>query len=153
MEIRRAEASEAEALSAIARASKAHWPYAPEQIEAWREDLTLSVQQVVAYPTFVVEGDGVVVGFYQLLAAQETWVLEHLWVLPAHMGKGAGRALLQHAMDFARLHGAQDISIDADPHAEAFYAACGAETLERKAAPIDGAPDRVRPQMIMRIKE
>jgi GNAT superfamily N-acetyltransferase len=153
MDIRRAEASEAEALSAIARASKAHWPYAPEQIEAWHDDLTLSAELITAHPTFVALVDGVVAGFHQLLAGQDTWVLEHLWVLPSYMGKGMGRALLQQATDFARRHGAQYIGIDADPHAEAFYAACGAQTVERKAAPIDGAPERARPQMILRVKE
>lgn len=153
MEIRRAEAGEAGTLSAIALASKAHWPYSPAQIEAWRGDLALSADLIAAHPTFVVVAEGSVAGFYQLLAAQDTWVLEHLWVLSAHMGKGMGRALLQHAVDFARENGAHNISIDADPHAEAFYAACGAKTVERKAAPIQGAPDRVRPQMIIRVKE
>jgi GNAT superfamily N-acetyltransferase len=152
MEIRRVREGEAAVLSAIARASKSHWPYSPEQIEAWLPDLTASAEQIAAHPTFVAEVDGTAAAFFQLLAQPDTWVLEHLWVLPQHMGKGIGRALLQHAMSHAREGGAQCISIDADPCAEAFYAACGAETVGKTAAPIPGSLERVRPQMLLRLK-
>ena len=151
MEIRRADEDEAAALTALACVSKAHWPYPAEQIEAWRSDLTISAEQIAAHPTFVAEAGGEIAGFYQLLAEQVTWVLEHLWVLPEHRGKGVGRTLIQHAMNMARERGANGISIDADPYAEAFYKACGAETIGAKAAPLEDMPNRVRPQMILRL--
>ena len=153
MEIRRAREDEAAALSAIARASKAHWPYSTAQIEAWRSDLTISAEQIAAHPTFVAEADGGITGFLQLLPQGETWVLEHLWVLPEHMGKGIGRALLRHASELAGEGGARQISIDADPYAEPFYRACGANTVDVKAASIPGMSQRVRPQMLLSLNE
>jgi hypothetical protein len=41
------------------------------------------------------------------------------------------------------------VFIDADPHAEAFYRACGALRIGGVAAPIDGQPQRVRPQLVL----
>jgi hypothetical protein len=38
------------------------------------------------------------------------------------------------------------LRVDADPHAERFYLACGAVSIGTVAAPIAGQPDRVRPQ-------
>ena len=147
MEIRRARDDEAAALSAIARASKAYWPYPAAQIEAWLPDLTLSAQELASNPAWLAEVGGPIAGFFQLVPEGETAVLEHLWVLPQYMGRGIGRALMNHAMKCALESGARRISIDADPYAEAFYAACSAETIGKTAAPIPGMPERVRPQM------
>ncbi|HEX8954987.1 MAG TPA: GNAT family N-acetyltransferase [Burkholderiaceae bacterium] len=149
MEIRRAREGEAAALTALARTSKAHWPYTAEQIEAWREDLAISRDDIAATPVFLAEINGRVAGFYQLLPIGETWVLEHMWVLPEQMGKGIGRALLQHATRLAGEGGARHISIDADPYAEPFYRACGANTVAVKSAPVPSMPQRVRPQMLL----
>ena len=151
MEIRRAREDEAALLSAIARASKAYWPYPAEQIKAWLPDLTISAEQIAAHPSFVAAIEGIVAGFYQLQVGQDAWVLEHLWVLPDRMGKGIGRALLRHATLLAIEGGARRIRIDADPHAEPFYRACGADIVDVKPAPIPGMPERVRPQMILRL--
>ena len=79
-------------------------------------------------------------------------MLEHFWVLPGQMGKGVGRALLVYARGLAAAGGANRISIDADPYAERFYRACGANTVDIKAAPIPGMPQRVRPQMLLATK-
>ena len=149
VEIRRAREDEAATLSGVARASKAQWPYPAAQIEVWLSDLTVSPEQIAAHPTYVAECDGEIAGFYQLLTQEDAWILEHFWVLPAHMGKGYGRALLEYAAALARHGGARILSIDADPYAEPFYRACGARTVGTKAAPIEGLPDRVRPQMLI----
>ena len=69
--------------------------------------------------------------------------LEHLWVQPDSMGKGVGRALLQHAQGQAKTA----LLIDSDPHAEAFYIACGARRVARIPAPIPQQPDRFLPRM------
>jgi len=107
MEIRRAREEEAAALSGAARLSKAHWPYAAEQIEAWLPDLTVTAEQIAAHPTCVAEHAADVVGFYHRLEHDDSAMLEHLWVLPQHMGNGYGRALLAHAVALARRAGSR----------------------------------------------
>ncbi|HSG41414.1 MAG TPA: GNAT family N-acetyltransferase [Thermoanaerobaculia bacterium] len=149
MLIRRALEHEAGALSAIAMAAKAHWPYTASQLEAWRDDLTISAELIASSPTYVAELEGEIGGFYSLVHEGETWSLEHLWVAPDQMRRGLGRALLSHAMDFAARNGAASIAIDADPYAEPFYIACGAGRVGAITAPIEGHPDRERPQLLL----
>jgi GNAT superfamily N-acetyltransferase len=149
MLIRRAVEHEASALSAIAMAAKAYWPYTPSQLKAWRDDLTVSAELIASSPTYIAELEGEIGGFYSLVNESETWSLEHLWVAPSHMRRGLGRALLSHAMDVAARNGAASIAIDADPYAEAFYIACGARRVGVIAAPVEGDPARQRPQLLL----
>jgi GNAT superfamily N-acetyltransferase len=143
--------NDAIALSAIAVAGKAHWPYSQAQLKSWRSDLMVSANQISRCPTFVAKVDDLVAAFLVLEPGPTNWTLEHLWVLPDYMGRGIGRALLFHARDVAAAGGAEALTIDADPYAEPFYLACGAVRVGTIAAPIDGAPDRVRPQIYLSI--
>lgn len=149
--IRPAKAREAAQLSDIAFASKSHWPYTPAQLAAWRDELTITEQALASGTVWVAELDGQhgPVGFLVLLPAPRHWVLEHFWVVPLAMGRGVGRALLAHAVALARAGGAVALSIDADPHAEAFYLALGAVRVDAVAAPVEGQPTRVRPQLLL----
>ena len=72
-----------------------------------------------------------------------------MWVDPKNMGKGVGKALLQHMLDYARSQGQAELSIDSDPFAIGFYLACGAHEIGQIHAPIPGQPDRVRPQLVI----
>lgn len=62
---------------------------------------------------------------------------------------GIGSALLGDAAARAAATGAHVLAIDADPNAESFYLANGARRVGEIAAPIEGHPDRVRPQMLL----
>jgi GNAT superfamily N-acetyltransferase len=144
--IRRARPDEAPTLTAIALAAKAHWGYAAAQIERWRPVLEVTAGQLATQPAFVA-ACGSAVGFYSLLVDAAVCELDNLWVLPQHMGRGIGRRLLDHAMQTARDLGITTIQIDADPFAAAFYEKCGAVLNGTVPAPIDGDPQRVRPQL------
>lgn len=152
MLIRRAVEDEAGALSAIALAAKAYWPYTAAQLAAWRDDLRISAELIASSPTYVAELDGEIGGFYSLVQEDQAWNLEHLWVAPDHMRRGIGRALLSHAMEVAARSGAASLAIDADPYAEPFYIACGARRVGAIAAPIEGQPGRERPQLLLVIR-
>jgi N-acetylglutamate synthase-like GNAT family acetyltransferase len=96
--------------------------------------------------------DGAVVGFYQQHLEATHAVLDHLWVSPASMGRRVGAALLAHALQHARAGGVREMRIDADPHAEAFYASHGAIRVAQVSAPIEGQPHRVRPQLVLALR-
>lgn len=147
--IRPATPDDTAALTALATRAKAHWQYSPVQLDAWRDALTITKDSLATSPTWVAEAGGGIAGFYQLTISVDCCALEHLWVDPAQMRRGIGRALLAHARREASARGATTISIDADPHAEAFYLGCGAKRTGVIAAPIDGMPDRVRPQLVI----
>jgi GNAT superfamily N-acetyltransferase len=149
MNIRHAREDEAEALSAIAFKSKAHWKYSAATLATWREELTISPSEIASRPTYVAHEDGELAGFCVLIPEAPHWTLEHLWVLPRHMGRGVGRALLEHAAHVAVDGGADALTIDSDPYAEPFYLACGAQRVGSVAAPIEGSPERVLPKMLL----
>ncbi|AVG16712.1 GNAT family N-acetyltransferase [Chromobacterium vaccinii] len=147
--IRQADPADLPQMNQVAFKSKAHWAYTARQLEAWREDLTTQADTLASHPTFVAEMSGTVVGFVQLNPRAAPWRLESLWVLPECMGRGLGKALLAQALDIARAAGQTDIAIDADPNALGFYLSRGARRLADVAAPIDGQPQRVRPQLLL----
>ena len=154
MEIRAARRSEHEILSSIARASKAHWGYSAEAMAGWEQELTITADSIATRPTFVAEVDGHVAGFFQLASVEQGIEIDHFWVAPAFMRLGVGRALLRRAAEQAANLGFTRLEIDADPHAEAFYLACGARpTGAVIAAPVPGDPERCRPQLLIDLNE
>jgi GNAT superfamily N-acetyltransferase len=148
--IRRARADEADALTAIAHAAKRHWGYPEAWIAQWRDALTLTPAYVADHPVFVAaEADGDRPhGFYALAVQGSDAVLDHLWMEPAWMGRGIGRALLRHAMETARAQGAARLEIDSDPHAEEFYRRMGARRIGEVRADVDEV-QRVLPRLEM----
>lgn len=154
--LRTARVGEAALLSGIAHASKAHWPYPAVQLARWRDDLRVEPAQIDARYARVAEASAGEVAGFSIIVPPATgtggdWLLDHLWVLPGHTGLGIGRALLEAARQLAAAQGASAMHIDADPHAEAFYLAHGAQRIGTIAAPIEGQPGRVRPQLRLSI--
>ena len=151
MVIRAARPDEAAELSALAWRSKQYWGYSSEVMRGWSAALHISAVDIAAHATYAAEEDGELVGCYALMKAQPAWQLEHFWVDPGRMGRGIGRALVEHAIGIARQGGVKSIAIDADPNAEAFYLACGAKRVGEIAAPIPNEPGRVRPQLVLEL--
>ena len=134
--------NEAAHLSALALSSKAHWGYSPEFLAACRTEMTYSPERLEAPElAFWVAEEGLeVVGFHALeFLSEHLTELEALYVLPSRMGRGIGRALLDHAQEHARSRGARSMLIQSDPHAERFYRAAGAVRIgERVSGSIPG---------------
>ena len=141
IDIRRADVSDSERATELARAAKAHWGYPSEWLAAWDSDLVMTSAAIERYPTFVALLDGEVVGVCQVQEADGRAMLENVWVDPRCHGRGVGRALVEHAHAFA----SAVMTIVADPNAEGFYAKLGAKRVGEVAAPMPGAPDRVLP--------
>ena len=113
--IRRTRSDEADLLSELAFRSKAHWGYPKNFMEACRSELTLSPSYVEGNPTFGIESEGHVVGFYSLEALSASEVeLGYLFVEPAYIGHGFGRRLIDHAKREAQSRGyrAQGFRLD-----------------------------------------
>lgn len=117
---------EAGQLSGIARRAKAHWGYAPEQIERWRGSfLTVTADYIAAQQVWVaVTGSDEPVAFAALEHHEGDAVLEHLWVLPEYMSQGIGTRLMKYAA-----RAAPEFIFTSDPHADAFYLKLGARRV------------------------
>jgi GNAT superfamily N-acetyltransferase len=122
-------------LSDLALRSKAHWGYSPEFLAACRDELRVSAKDLEANPTFVLEADERLLGFYSLEhVSAETVELGHFFIEPDAMGAGLGRALVTHARAEAGRRGYRSILILSDPHAEGFYRAIGARKVGARAS-------------------
>jgi GNAT superfamily N-acetyltransferase len=138
------------ALDVIAFEAKAHWGYSNEQLLAWRNDLVIQSESMIARPICVAEENGQPLGYAQVATDTQPWELEALFVSPSYMGRGVGKALLTWAKQFAAAGQQHELAIDADPNASGFYVSCGARIVGTAAAPIAGNPNRVRPQLRLR---
>jgi ribosomal protein S18 acetylase RimI-like enzyme len=138
MRIVRAKPEDADELTQIAHAAKRHWGYPERWIEAWRGILTMGPEFIAANIAYCALEDDCVVGFYVLTTEHDGVHLDHLWIIPAAMRRGIGRALFEHAVHQARAAGFDSIRIEADPNAEAFYERMGAKRVGTSVGEVEG---------------
>ena len=89
------------------------------------------------YRVFVALSDNAIVGTYEFLlmdnlakAGAKSAIVEDVAVDPAVQGKGIGRAMMQHARELARAHGAYKLALSSNQRrqqAHAFYESLGFE--------------------------
>jgi len=137
--------ADAERLSEIARAAKAHWGYPEAWLSAWTSALTITPDYLRHQLVHVGTIGQAPVGFYALEPRGKQWSLEHFWVEPGWHGRGVGRQLYGHALDRIRALRPGLLVIQADPYAAGFYARMGAQRRGTVPVPAEGDPDRTLP--------
>lgn len=126
MRLRPAKQSEAHALSELCFRSKAHWGYDAAFMEQSRKALTITKARIRDMPVVVaVDDDERLLGVYALEAQGAVIDLDLLFVEPAAIGSGVGKALFKDAVAEARMLGGKEMTVLADPHAAGFYEAMG----------------------------
>ena len=145
MKIRPARPDEATALSALCLRSKAHWGYDEAFMSRARRTLMVSPEQIKSGDVWVAETDWKLAGMVALakLDDPELVDLDKLFVEPAHIRSGAGRALMAFAIEEARRRGYPRMAILADPNAAKFYEKLGAIYVGERAS--DAIPERLLP--------
>lgn len=140
--LRPAKAEECGALSALALRSKAYWGYDPVFVQACREELTVDPAAARAGRVVVLIEEDTPLGFYTLDPGERRNEAEvsFLFVEPAVIGRGIGRALWNDAVARARAQGLTRIKILSDPFALGFYRAVGATLSGKVRSPVR-APD------------
>ena len=124
--IRRGSAVDARILTEIAHTAKQHWGYPESWMKLWQKDLTVKPQYIEKNPVYVAEIGDRIVGFVGLDIDQVEAEIDHLWVLPEHMGLGIGRLLVGAALRHCELNGVERLRVVADPNALEFYRKLGA---------------------------
>ena len=150
MEILRASPEDAAELTEIALQAKAHWGYPQRWMDLWRITLTIDPGTIRDQEVFVALQDGRRVGFYALIGHPPALDLDQLWVRPEWIGRGFGRALVEHALARAAALGASRVDVQAEPHAEGFYLRMGARRVGEFSYELDGQP-RILPKMVFEI--
>ena len=88
--------------------------------------IDLPLAQIVAAQVFIAERDGTVVGFAAVLDRPDgDTELDGLFVEPSTWRSGIGRTLVDRCIVYARERAAKAIHVIGNPHALAFYRACG----------------------------
>ncbi len=143
--IREAKPHEHEQVSALAVRSKGFWGYPPDFLEACRAELTYDSAECGSGRMWVAVEDGAIVGFSLLRGVPPEGELAALFIDPAAIGTGCGRALLLHTLRTATALGFTRLVLDADPGAEPFYLKFGAERVG--LSPSGSVPGRDRPRL------
>lgn len=117
------------ALSALCFRSKAVWGYDSDFMEACRRELSIEPCDLRYTSVAVAEQDGGLAGVAQIKVIGREADLLKLFVEPAVLRGGIGRALFTWAADLATSQGADRLLIEADPDATAFYRRMGARDV------------------------
>jgi GNAT superfamily N-acetyltransferase len=136
LSIRAARPGEEGALTDLAVRSKGHWGHDAAFLARARTALTVRPEHLDRWIVRVAERDGRAVG----VAAVDPGAaeLELLFVEPAAIGTGVGRALLRDALEHARAAGLGALTIESDPDAEPFYLAHGAQPIGTRVSSATG---------------
>jgi len=116
-------------LTRIAHAAKRHWGYPDEWMRLWAAALTVTEATLAEDLVYLARCDGQTAGFYAMSFEDDDAELEHMWVAPAFMGRGIGRALFEHATAKLWARGCRLLRIASDPGAEGFYLSMGARRV------------------------
>ena len=145
--ISRALPTDALQLKAVAVAAKAHWGYPAEWLARWATLFQVTEESLAHQQAYKAIANAVIIGWHAVIVGQPVAVLDDLWVAPACMGKGVGRALFEHARHMAQQQGAARLAIEADPYAVGFYQHMGATIVGE----IQSAMGRTLPLMEVRL--
>jgi GNAT superfamily N-acetyltransferase len=127
--IRAALPAERSSLEALQwRASLAN-PGDRDSLLANPDAIVLPSEQIADGDVFVAQQEDAILGFAAVLTRRDGDAeLDALFVEPALWKRGVGRLLVDHCAGVARGRASRILHVVGNPHAEAFYVACGFRT-------------------------
>jgi GNAT superfamily N-acetyltransferase len=135
---RRALPEEADALTELTIASKAHWGYDDAFMQKARPDLVITPGYLQANECWVADDDGQPIGWFSLVEVPGSLLLDNFFLLPGRIGSGVGRRMWQQALTRAAENGADRLTLESDPNAAGFYERMGARRTGSVTAPSTG---------------
>lgn len=149
MQIEKAKNIDANELTELTIRSKSHWNYSKEQIEKWKNDLTVSPNYIDENEVYKLIFNNVLIGYYSYFRLNENDVkLENMFIEPKFIGKGYGKLLMSDFLKRIKKEEYKKVTLDADPNAESFYAAIGFQIVGQLKSSVK---DRFLPIMEMEI--
>ena len=127
VEIRDAQTSEIEVLEDVQRRASLVWEEYRDDLLAHPDVIDVPLHDIQAGSVRVATGSLRVLGFASLIPGRSDGAaeLDALFVDPAFMRRGIGRALLDDALTLARSRGCRRIEVTANPRAVEFYVKMG----------------------------
>lgn len=158
--IRQAKKEDAPILTDLSFKSKGYWNYPKECFRIWKDELTVDSEYVEKNDVFVFEDGDRIIGYYSLIRLENDieisgikiekgYWLEHMFVSPDHIGRGAGTILFEHLRKRCGTKGIAGLKILADPNSRGFYEKMGCEYLGEYPSTIE---KRTTPLLSLKIK-
>lgn len=116
-------------LTEIAVRSEAYWGYDKEFMDNFRREYALSIEYIEKNPTYVLENEGDIIGFYSLMPAEDKAELEYLFIEPVYIGCGYGKLLWEHMITTCHELGIKRVELVTGPQVKGFYIKMGAELV------------------------
>ncbi len=138
--IKEAQVDEHRLLTEISFASKRYWDYPAYFFEIWEDELTLKRDYLIQNKVFTIRSEETIVGYYSLVELKNNLLvsditleaghwLEHMFILPAYIGKGLGKKLFNHCIRICSSTNIEKIGILSDPNAKGFYLKMGCKFI------------------------
>ncbi|MDY8134454.1 GNAT family N-acetyltransferase [Aquimarina sp. 2201CG5-10] len=151
MKIQKALRTDAEEITELTIRSKSYWGYSKEQIEEWRDDLTITPKYIDDNEVYRLVENETLIGFYAYNPENKTDVkLNFLFIDPESIGKGFGKILITDFLHRVEKTDFKRVILDADPNAEKFYLQMGFQVIGKLKSSIK---DRFLPIMAMDLKK
>jgi len=145
MKISKAENIDANDLTKLTFSSKSYWGYSKEQMEQWKDDLTVTTAYINRNEVYKLTDNNKLIGYYSFYKLDDKKVkLDNIFIAPEFIGKGYGNFLMRDFFDRMQFGGAQKVVLESDPNAEQFYQKLGFKVIGQKQTSIK---DRFLPIM------
>ena len=139
LSFRRARPAEAPFIRDLIVRSMGYWDHPPGYLEAARELMDLSGEDLVRDEAWVVHVDDAVAGFYRLSRTNAGAAeIEEFHLEPPMIGHGIGRRMFEHARDRARAMTVRELVWSTDANARGFYLRMGGEVTGTTASGVEG---------------
>lgn len=120
--------SESSRLKEIAIQSKSYWGYPTELLEKLNSAFPITEDYIERNIVRTLWEDSSPVGFFSIVKGPPA-LLDHLWLLPSHIGKGHGKQALEEINALCREERISELTLLSDPNAAAFYLKHGSERI------------------------
>lgn len=124
--IRLACKDEIKQLNELACDSEAHWGYDEATMTAFKEVYEIKSTFVEENPTYVLQIEGELRGFYTLIVEGHVGTLEYFYIRADDIGQGYGKKLWEHLVKTCEAFDVDKIVLVTSPQAFAFYEKMGA---------------------------
>ncbi|WP_081743192.1 GNAT family N-acetyltransferase [Acetivibrio clariflavus] len=128
--IRPAEKNDVEELNRVAYESEAYWGYDLEYMKRFEEIYRITEDYIIANPTFVFLETNRIIGFYSLLVHDNKPELELFYIKPQYIGKGYGKEMWNHLIDYCKRMDIKFFYLVTSPQAKGFYEKMGAVVID-----------------------
>ena len=150
MNVKKANRIDANEITELTMRSKNFWDYGKNQMEEWRDELTITPKYIDENQVFKIIKNDRLIGFYAYQSINSKLVkLNYLFVEPEFIGKGYGKILMKDFLKRIENNKYERVTLDADPNAERFYRSFGFDIIGKLKSSIK---DRFLPIMELKIK-